>query len=233
MKRALNQKKEALTVSDANRWDEFVNTLKVAIIDGDFDSAPKITEDALKAGAKPEVLMGKAISEGINELEEKLFGGYKAWGHPILFFAVEAARRSLELLEPHFKPRGEQILGTVVLGTPTGDVHDMGGKMVALTLMAAGFKVIYLGRDVPSSLFIHKVRESGAKILAISSYQTTGFDRIREILDLLSAAGIRDKVKVMVGGSSITEKFADKFALGYGRYASEAVKLAKKYVGGR
>ena len=214
-----------------NKEDEIVNRLKQAIIDADFDATPRITQEALQAGVDTHVLMEKAISDGLSELEEKLFNGYKTWGHPLLFMGAEAARRSLELLEPYFTPREENVLGTVVLGTPSGDVHDLGGKMVALALIAAGFKVVYLGRDIAPSLFVHKVKESGAQILAISSYQTTGFAKIEEILKLLSASKMGNKVKVIVGGPCITQKFADKFGLGYGKHASDAAQLAKQYVG--
>jgi methylmalonyl-CoA mutase cobalamin-binding domain/chain len=219
--------------SNVGTRNDIVEKLKNAIMDADFDSAPKLTEEALKAGVEPEVIMEKAISEGMDELEEELFHGYKVWGHPILFMAVEAARRSLLVLESCFKPGEERILGTVVLGTPAGDVHDMGGKMLALNLTAAGFKVVYLGRDVPPSLFVHKVKESNAQILAISSYQTNSYERIKEILDLLSEAGLRDKVKVMAGGCAITEKLTTKFGIGYAKTASDGVKLAKKYIGGK
>ncbi len=218
--------------SNANTDGELVEKLKQAIIEAEFDLAPRITEEALKAGVAPKALMEQGISEGIMELEDKLFHGYRVWGHPILYMAVEAARRSLLILEPYFKlPEGE-ALGTVVLGTPEGDVHDMGGKMVALNLTAAGFKVIYLGRDVPSSLFVHKVRESGAQILGISSYQANSFERFLEIQDLLVKAGLKDKVKVMAGGCAITQKFTDKLGIGYGKTASDAVRLARQYVGG-
>jgi methylmalonyl-CoA mutase cobalamin-binding domain/chain len=221
-----------MKTTDFDERAELVAKLKRAVLDGDFESAPGITGEALEAGIQAERLMEEAISDGISELEGKLFSGYKVWPHPILLLGMEAARRSLEILESRLRSRQEEPLGTVVLGTPAGDVHDHGGKMVALALMAAGFKVVYLGRDVPSSLFIDKVNENGARILALSSYQPTGFERIKEILDLLSTAGMRDKVKVMVGGCSITEKFADKFGLGYARSASAAVRLAKRYAGG-
>lgn len=217
----------------AGTKSDVVDKLKSAILDADFDSAPRLTEEALKSGVKPEVILQKAISEGIGELETKLFHGYKVWGHPNLFLGYEAVRRSLLVLETYFESGDREILGTVVLGTPEGDVHDMGGKMLALHLTAAGFKVVYLGRDVPLSLFVHKVKENNAQILAISSYQTNSHERIKVILELLSAAGLRDKVKVMAGGCAITEKFADKFGIGYARTASDGVKLAKKYIGGK
>jgi methylmalonyl-CoA mutase cobalamin-binding domain/chain len=210
---------------------EIVGRLKNAIMDADFDSTPKITREALEAGVEPDVLMEKAIGEAIRDLEEKFFGSHKVTMHPVFFMSMESARRSLEILEPWFKNE-KNSLGTVVLGVPAGDVHDLGAKILAIALTAAGFKVVYLGRDVPSSLFVHKLMETGARILMISSYQTTGFRRIEEILELLSEAKMRDTVKVMVGGSVITEKFADKHNLGYARTASGGVKLAYKYIGG-
>jgi methylmalonyl-CoA mutase cobalamin-binding domain/chain len=120
----------------------------------------------------------------------------------------------------------------VVLGTPAGDTHDLGAKMVAMALTAAGFKVDYLGHDVALTHFVHKVQETDADILAISSYQTSGFKKIEEILELLETAKLNDKVKVILGGSVITEKFANQLNVGYGRGAADAVKLAKSYVGG-
>jgi len=211
---------------------ELVEKLKQAIIDADFDQAPQITQEALQAGVAPRVLMEKSISAGIMELEEKLFHGYKVWGHPILYMAVEAARRSLLVLEPSFQMPEEEALGTVVLGTPQGDVHDMGGKMVALSLTAAGFRVIYLGRDVPSSVFVHKVKESGAQVLGISSYQANSFEKILEIQDMLTMAGLKDKVKIMAGGCAITQKFTDKVGISYGKTASDAVRLCLQFTGG-
>jgi dimethylamine corrinoid protein len=210
--------------------NEIIARLKKSIMAGEVDAATEITQEALKAGVPAELLREKAVSQGIKELEEKLYGGHKVWGHPTLFTGMEAARRALELLRPKLKPG--KPLGTVVLGTPQSDVHDVGGKMVAIALTAAGFEVVYLGRDVPVSLFVHKARESAADILAISCYQTTGFDRIKKILDLLTAAQMRDRIKVMVGGTVITEKFADEFGLLYAQNASDAVELAKKCIGG-
>jgi len=227
-------------VNKINKENEIIDKLKNAILEAEVDAAPEITQKAIKVGIQAELLREKAVSEGIKGLEEKLYGGTcivrggrctcKVWGHPVLFMGMEAARRSLEVMEPVLKPH--KPLGTVVMGTPQGDVHDLGGKMVAIALTAAGFRVVYLGRDVPPSFFVHKARETGADILAISCYQTTGFSRIKKILDLLTATGIRDSIKVMVGGTVITEKFADEFGLLYARTASDAVKLAKKCIGG-
>jgi len=216
-------------LSRISKEDEVIDRLKKAILEAEFDAAPDITREALDNGIPADLIQEKAICQGIAELEENLYGDSKVWLHPILFMGMEAARRSLEVLKPVSK--SDKPLGTVVLGTPQGDVHDMGGKMVAIALTAAGFRVVYLGRDVPPSFFVHKARETGAKIIAISCYQTTGFSRIKKILDLLGAAKMRDSIKVMVGGTVVTERFADEFGLIYARTASGAVKQAKKCIG--
>ena len=212
-----------------DKENAIIDRLKKAILEGEVDMAPEVTQEALNAGVTAERLREKAVSQGIAELEEKLYGNFKVWGSPYLFIGMEAARRCLEVLQPRLKPHVP--LGTVVLGTPQGDVHDVGGKMVAIALTAASFKVVYLGRDVPLTLFIHKVRERGADILAISSYQTSGFARIEKILELLEVANMRDRVKVMVGGTTVSGKFAHKYGLLYANTASGAVRLAKECMG--
>jgi methylmalonyl-CoA mutase cobalamin-binding domain/chain len=143
---------------------------------------------------------------------------------------MEGARQSLEVLEPCLSPKGEEALGRVVLGTPAGDTHDLGAKMVALALRAAGFEVVYLGRDVPLDRFVETCRETDVDVLAVSSYQTTGFACIKEIVRKMDETRLREKTKVMIGGSVITQKFADKMNVGYARHASDAVKLAHEYV---
>jgi trimethylamine corrinoid protein len=212
-----------------DKENEIIDKLKKAIMEGEVDAAPQVAQEALGMGVTAEHLTEKAVSQGIAELEETLYGKLKVWGNPYLFMGMEAARRCLEVLKPQLKPR--KPLGTVVLGTPQGDVHDAGGKMVAIALTAAGFEVIYLGRDVPLTRFIHKVQERTAAILAISSYQTSGFTRIEKILELLEVANLRDRVKVMVGGTTISGTFARKYGLLYANTASGAVRLAKECIG--
>lgn len=217
------------TVTD---HENMVNRLKKAIMEADFNGTPKLTQEALDAGVEPEVIMKKAILETIQEMEEKYYGEEKPSLNPLFFMSMESARRSLALLEPWFK-KGEESLGIVVLGVPSSDNQDMGTKFVAMALTAAGFDVVYLGRDTAPSKFVDKVIETGAQILGISCYVTTGYQRVRKVLELLSEAKIRDRVKVMVGGTVITEKFADKHNLDYARTASGAVELALSYVGGK
>jgi methylmalonyl-CoA mutase cobalamin-binding domain/chain len=212
--------------------NDIANRLKKTIMEADFNGAPQVAQEALDAGIDPNILMKHAIGGAIKELEEKFFEDYKAWLHPVYFMAVEGARRALEVLEPYFK-KGDDSKGVVVLGTPASDTQDIGGKIVAIALTAAGFDVHYLGRDVAPIKFVEKVIETGAQILGISCYVTTGFQRIRKVLELLSNEKISDKINVMVGGTVITEKFADKYNLGYAKTSSGAVELAYSYVGGK
>jgi methylmalonyl-CoA mutase cobalamin-binding domain/chain len=214
-------------VAEGDR-EQIINNLKTAVLEADYESAPKITKQGLDMGISPDALMD-ALGRGISELEKKLYGDNKVWMHPDLLLAMEGVRQAMVILEALPQQKGKKM-GKVVLGTPDGDVHDLGGKMVSLALMAAGFEVSYLGRDVPVTRFVHAVQEVGADILAISCYQTSNFKKIEEILDLLGRAGLRDKVYVMIGGTVITDKYAEKMKVGYGKTASDAVKSAQDYI---
>lgn len=206
---------------------DLIKQLKNAVLEADYDAAPEITKKALDLGVEAKVLMRDALSAGIKELERKLFGDYKSWVHPDFLIAMEGVRKSLEVINPEYD--GDK--GTVVIGTPVGDTHDLGGKMVALALTSEGFKVVYLGRDVPPEDFIDQVRANNANILALSSYQSSGFKKIEEILSMLEDVGLKDKVKVMIGGTVITEKYAERLNVGYAKHAYGAVDLAYEYMG--
>ncbi|WP_419662874.1 MttC2: predicted dimethylamine corronoid protein [Desulfosarcina variabilis str. Montpellier] len=214
----------------ANPKEKIVDRLKLAVKNADYDATGEIAQEALDAGIEPAVIMQQGVCDALMELEHDLFGEHKSWMHPRHLMGAESARRAIAVLEPSING-GDGSLGTVVLGVPSGDPHDFGTKTVALTLMAAGFKVEYLGRDVPPSRFVQKAQEVNADIVGISCYQTSNFKRIEEILEMMATLKLRDKVKVMVGGSVITQKYADKKNVAYAPNAAEAVKLARTLVG--
>jgi methylmalonyl-CoA mutase cobalamin-binding domain/chain len=145
--------------------------------------------------------------------------------------AAEAAKGAIdEVLQPEISRRREERrgLGVVVLGTVEGDIHDIGKNLVAAMLFAGGFEVIDLGKDVPTEEFIKKAKEVKADIVGASALLTTTIPMQREIIKALAKEGIRDKVKVIVGGAPVTQEWADEIgADGYGADAVEAVKLAK------
>jgi len=206
-----------------------IDKLKLAIKEADFDATPVITREALDAGVDPSQIMKEGVCQALMEIEHDLFGDTKPTMHPRHLMGVEGARRAIALLEPLMDNKGGKS-GTIILGVPSGDTHDFGTKTVALSLLAAGFKVGYLGRDVAPLRFIQKAQETNADIIGISCYQTTGFKKIEEIIDLLSQAKLQDKIKVMIGGSPITQKYADKLNVGYAKNAADAVALAQTLV---
>jgi methylmalonyl-CoA mutase cobalamin-binding domain/chain len=206
-----------------------IDRLKLAIKEADFDAAPVITQEALDAGIDSGQIMQEGVCQALMEIEHDLFGDTKPTMHPTHLMGVEGARRAMAVLEPLMNNNDGQS-GTIVMGVPSGDTHDFGTKTVALSLLAAGFKVEYLGRDVAPLRFVQKAQETDADIIGISCYQTTGFKKIEEIIDLLSQAKLQDKIRVMVGGSVITQKYADKLNIGYAKNAAGAVTLAHTLV---
>jgi len=210
------------------KTDNIVEKLKHSILTSNYEASPNITQEGLDAGVDLESLLQEGIVNAIKEIETNIYGNDKVYHHPDLLLGMESVRRSMAVLEPFIKKRNRYI-ANVVIGVPAGDTHDFGTKYVALALIAAGFNVIYLGRDVPSIQFVQKIIETNASILMISCYQTTGFNKIKEIVRLLQESKINDRIKVVVGGTAVTEKMARMLHLSYGRTASEAVALAVGY----
>jgi corrinoid protein of di/trimethylamine methyltransferase len=153
---------------------------------------------------------------------------------PDLILGGEAMKAALEVLEPALKAAGQerQVLGTVVLGTVKGDIHEIGKSLVGSMLSANGFEVYDIGIDVESSEFVAQARSTGADIVALSALLTTTMLHQREVIDHLAEAGVRDQVKVMVGGSPVTQAWADQIgADGFAEDAAGAVVVAKRLMG--
>lgn len=150
---------------------------------------------------------------------------------PDLVAAADASQAAMPILEAEIKRRGEESksLGTVVLGTVKGDIHTIGKSMVGVLLIAAGFRVVDIGADVPVEKFIEAVDENNADILALSALLTTTAPQQGKVIEALKEAGLRDGVKIMVGGGAITPEFSELIgADGYGGTAPGAVDLAKE-----
>ena len=150
---------------------------------------------------------------------------------PDLVAAADASQAAMPILEAEIKRRGQESksLGTVVLGTVKGDIHTIGKSMVGVLLIAAGFRVVDIGADVPVGKFIEAVDENNADILALSALLTTTAPQQGKVIEALKEAGLRDGVKIMVGGGAITPEFSDLIgADGYGGTAPGAVDLAKE-----
>ena len=188
--------------------------------------------NALKEGTSPNAVF-ESLAEALKEIGKKFENGELFLVH--LITAGDMASRAInEILEPLLKTKRKQrkTLGKVVIGTVAGDIHDIGKNIVATMLFSAGFEIVDLGRDVPIEDFVRKADETQADIVAMSALLTTSLDSQREVIIALKNHGIRDKVKVLVGGAPATADWAREIgADGYGADAMEAVRIAKKLLG--
>jgi len=148
---------------------------------------------------------------------------------PEVLRAAKTMEAGLQILEPHLAVGDVKISGTVVIGTVKGDLHDIGKNLVAMLLASAGFRVIDAGINVDPAAFVEKVVESGADFVGMSALLTTTMPMMKETLAALQSAGLRDKVRVLVGGAPVTQSWADEIgADGYASDAGAAIKVAKE-----
>jgi methanogenic corrinoid protein MtbC1 len=192
--------------------------------------ALKIVEDRLGGGEDPLKILDDA-RRGM-EIVGKRFADSEYF-IPDLVYSGEILKEITELVKPKLAKAAEaKRLGKVVMGTVAGDIHDIGKNIVVFMLDVNGFEVYDLGVDVPAQKFVDKIKESGAPIVGLSGFLTLSYDSMKQTVEAMKAAGLRDKVKVMIGGGQITEeirKYADADA--YGKDAMAGVTLAKKWVG--
>ncbi|HAA37793.1 MAG TPA: cobalamin-binding protein, partial [Firmicutes bacterium] len=148
---------------------------------------------------------------------------------PEMLMAARAMKAGVEVLTPHLKEAGAEPIGKLIIGTVAGDLHDIGKNLVAMMIEGAGFEVIDLGVDVPAEKFVEAINANpDAQILALSSLLTTTLPASKATIEAVVAAGLRDKVKIMVGGAPVTQEFADEVgADGYAEDAASAAELAK------
>jgi len=201
-----------------------------AILTFDSDKVMDATNKAVNAGFDPLKIIEDGLTKGLRVVGKKFEDGELFLMH--LVAAAEASKKALnELLEPRIvKAKAERkSLGKIVIGTVAGDIHDIGRNIVASMLFAAGFEVHDLGKDVPVSEFIRKEKEVKANIVASSALLSTTLPVQHEIVKALVAEGLRDKVKVIVGGALVTEEWVKEIgADGFGENAVEAVNVTKK-----
>ena len=203
------------------------NGLKEAIISGDSAAAIAATQQAITAGAEPQALINEQMIGAMSEVGQQFQDG-KAFV-PQLLMAGRAMKAALKELQPLMAGTTRTSLGKVVIGTVKGDLHDIGKNLVASMLEGNGFEVINIGIDVSADKFIEAVKEHQPDILCMSALLTTTMGYMKEVIDGLTKAGIRNRVKVMVGGAPVTQGFADDIgADGYADNANSAVTVAKQ-----
>ena len=188
-------------------------------------------EKALGEGVDPADLLGEA-KEGMNIVGQRFAS--EEYFIPDLVFSGEILKGIVKMLEPHLK-KGEEAerLGKVIIGTVAGDIHDIGKDLVVFMLDVSGFEVTDLGIDVPAQKFVDTIKETGSRVVGLSGFLTLAFQSMKDTVEAINEAGLRDDVKIMIGGGQIDDQvksFAGADA--YGKDAMAAVKLAKGWIGG-
>ncbi|MGC8742448.1 MAG: cobalamin B12-binding domain-containing protein [Verrucomicrobiia bacterium] len=208
---------------------EDLNKLSDAIINGDVQTARSITESALSEGMDPVKIVHNYMVPAMNEVGRRF--DCNEYFVPELLLSARAMKACLELVKPKLVAGGVKAEGRVVIGTVKGDLHDIGKNLVAAMLEGGGFEVIDLGVNVSPEKFVEAVKNMDANIVAMSALLTTTMPSMKTTIDALKSSGLRDKVKVLVGGAPITQKFAEEIgADGYSENAPGAVALARKLV---
>jgi len=211
---------------------ELYTQLSLAVIEGDEELAVSITKQSLEQGLNPLEVINEGLTPGMDVVGERFSCG--EYFLPHLVMAGNTMKAALGLLEPALKASGmaREAPGTVVLGTVAGDIHEIGKSLVATMLTASGFVVHDLGVDVPAGKFVEAARETGADLVGLSALLTTTMGIQRKVIEELTEAGLRERVKVMVGGAPVSPQWAQEIgADGYAEDAAGAVALARRLVG--
>jgi len=200
-----------------------------AIISGKSQAVVDLSKQALDEGIKPGEILNEGLIAGLDVVGAKFKSG--EYYLPQVLLSVKAMKAALEILEPLFVSSGVEPIGTFVIGTVKGDLHDIGKNLVAMMFKGAGFKVVDLGIDVSVEKFIAAVKEHNPHIVGMSALLTTTMLQIKDSIDAMKEAGLRDSVKVIIGGAPVSQRFADEVgADGYASDAVTAVELAKSFL---
>ncbi|MGE5842992.1 MAG: corrinoid protein [Deltaproteobacteria bacterium] len=211
---------------------DHLETIKNAVISGKHAEIKTLVQTAVDAGLEPNTIINEALIPAM-DVVGKDFGSGKIFVPEMLVSAV-TMKAGVDLLKPLLAGGQSQSRGTVIMATVKGDLHDIGKNLVTMMLEGAGFKVIDLGVDLDADKLLERVKAIQPDILGLSALLTTTMPEIQNVISELKAQGLRDKVKVMVGGAPVDRKFAEKIgADGYGANAAEAVQLARRFTAER
>jgi corrinoid protein of di/trimethylamine methyltransferase len=198
-----------------------------SIVSGKLEPAVAVTLEAIAEGINPQLIIHDYMVKAMEEIGARFESG-KAYV-PNLLMSARAMKGSLEILKPLLKGDTSSSMGKVVIGTVKGDLHDIGKNIVASMLEGCGFEVINLGVDVTSERFVEAVKEHNADIVCMSALLTTTMVYMKEVVDAIETAGLKNKVKIMIGGAPVSESFAKKIgASGFSDNANSAVQKAKE-----
>lgn len=204
--------------------------LKQAVLEGEDEKTRELAEKAIKNGIEPSKILNDALIPAMEIVGKEYEEGKRYI--PEMLISAEAMKAAMEVLRPVFVETGVKFKGKVVIGTVEGDLHDIGKNLVAMMLEGAGFEVIDLGVEVPAARFVQAVREHKPDVLGISALLTTTMVHMPDVIEALREAGLRDEVKIIVGGAPVTQEYAEKIgADAYAPDAAAAVEVVKRLIG--
>ncbi len=209
--------------------EQIYKAMAQSIIDGDRKGAADLAAESISSGIDPLDAINKGFVVGVKQVGDEFSCGNAFI--PELVVSGAAMKSAMDVLEPEIARRGTEqaSLGVIVLGTIEGDIHDIGKNLVSTMLSAYGFEVYDLGVDVPAKQMVEKAREVNADIVAVSALLTTTMMQQKKVIDVLIEEGMRDNVKVLVGGAPVDASWVQEIgADGYGDDAIQAVEAAKK-----
>jgi len=206
-----------------------IQDLTEAVIKGDEDQIKLLIFELLHAGIAAKQIMDAGLIRGMKIVGEKM--ETEEMFIPEVLMSAKAMSSGVEILKPQLTDEENAASGIMILGTVQGDLHDIGKNLVKMLMEGAGFSVIDLGTDVAPATFVDAIKEHNADIVGMSALLTTTMPKMKETLEAIEKAGIRDQEKVLVGGAPVTEKYATEIgADGYGFDAGSAIRMAKAYV---
>lgn len=202
--------------------------IRAAVIDGELDSVASLVQSELDAGTSADIILKDGFMAAMKEVGDQFQSGdiYT----PEMLLSAKTMKAGVAVLKPHLVNTGVRATGRVVIGTVNGDIHDIGKNLVSMMLEGAGFEIVDLGVDVAPQKFVQAVTPN-TDLVAMSALLTTTMGAMRETIDALAAAGIRNHIRIMVGGAPVTQAYADAIkADGYATDAGSAVKVAKELI---
>ena len=209
--------------------DDILKEAYKGVMDGDVDTVEAQTLKALGGGIGPEVLLNDVLIPAMDEVGQKFEAG--DFFVPDLMFTARAMQAGLAILKPKLLEKEIKPIGRVLIGTVKGDLHDIGKNLLAMMLEGAGFEILDIGVDVPPEEFVEAIKENQVDIVAMSALLTTTMPMMKTNVDAISEAGLRDAVKIIIGGAQVNQAYAEEIgADGSAPDAAQAAKLAKSLV---
>jgi 5-methyltetrahydrofolate--homocysteine methyltransferase len=207
---------------------EILEQISTAVIEGDLDEITDLTEDALDEDMSADAILNKGLMPGMDHVGVEFKAGNMFV--PEVLRSARTMQLSMDILKPLLAESGVKMVGKVLLGTVKGDLHDIGKNLVGMMCEGAGFEVKDIGKDVAPEVFVEAIKEYEPDVVGMSALLTTTMRSMESTIKILEEAGLRDKVKIMIGGAPVTQAFAEQIgADGYASNAASAAEMAKKF----